>query len=254
MSLRKRELPERIAQLLRSLAAPAADGEAIDRVPENYALPAHAFGAIHASVDLSGTASAALLPAELRATTRSRRCDLLGLAWVLRALAPDGRAAVLVPASVLKEATQGHLHIRRHLVEEGRLQGVIRLAAGCCQPRVPAAILLLGPAADGDVWFCDISDVSMLLPAPDGAESECLARWREHAGTERQRSRAEASFLVPRAEIAAAGFDLSVARYRASEAAAAAVARRPQEILAELAGLEAEIFQELRELVGMLKS
>jgi len=253
MSLRKREPPERIAQLLCSLAAPV-DGDAVDRVPENYALPPDALDAIHASVDLSGTVSAASLPAELRATTRSRRCDLLGLAWVLNALAPDGRAAVLVPASVLTEATQGHLHIRRLLVEDGRLQGVIGLAAGCYQPRAPAAILLLGPAAAGDVWFCEVSDADMLLPAPDGAESECLARWRERGGAERQRTRAEASFLVPRAEIAAAGFDLSVARYRAPETAAAAVVRRPQEILAELAGLEAEIFQGLRELVGMLKS
>lgn len=254
MSGRKRELPEPIAGLLRSLASPAAYGESIDRVPASFALPAEAVGAIHASADLPGTVSASSLPAELRALTRSRRCDLLGIAWTLLALAPPGRAALLVPERFLAEATQGHLQLRRALVEQGRLLGVIHLAAGCYKARSGAAIILLGPAETDDVWFCDASDAGMLQPAPDGAEPECLARWRERSGAERERPRADASFLVPRAEIAAAQFDLSAARYRITAAAAAAPIRRPQELLAELAGLEAEIFQGLRELVGMLKS
>jgi len=159
-----------------------------------------------------------------------------------------------VPSSFLTETTQGHLQLRRTLVEEGRLHGVIELAAGCYKPRSAAVILLLGPAESGDVWFCDVSDAGMLQPGPNGPEPECLVRWLARAATEQERSRAESSFLVPRAEIAAPRFDLSVAGYRGVETAAAAPIRRPQELLAELAGLEAEIFQGLRDLVGMLKA
>lgn len=252
MSGRKRDLSEPIAELLRSLAA--ADADAIDCVPADFALPPKAVATLYAVVESAGTAAVASLPAQLRALTKSRRCDLLAIAWTLIALAPGGRAALLLPAGVLTDVTQGHLRLRRLLVEEGRLQGVIGLAPGCYKPRSAAAIALIGPATTDEVWFCEVSNASMLLSAPDGAQAECLVRWRERSGGERDRSRAEASFLVPRAEIAAAGFDLAVARYRAPEAPAAAVVRHPQEILAELAGLEAEIFQDLRALVGMLKS
>lgn len=253
MSGRKRASVDRTAGLLHGLAAPTPDEEALDHVPSDFALPAKSVEAIHAVLAFSGTVAAALVPAELRALTRSRRCELVGLAWVLLALTPEGRAAVIVPESVLTEATQGHLQLRRTLVEQGRLHGVIGLAAGCCS-RSRAAIVLLGPADTGDVWFCSVADPSELEPAPGAFEPECVVRWRARASGEGERTRAQASFLVPRAEIAAAQFDLAIARYRMPESAASPPIQRPQEILAELAGLEAEIFQSLRDLVGMLKS
>lgn len=253
MSGRTRELPERIAGLLRSLALPP-DAGAIDAVPAGFALPRQPVGAIHAAVDSSGTVAASLVPAELRAFTRSRRRDLLGLAWVLAALAPEGRAAVIVPESFVIEATQGHLQLRRTLIEQGRLLGVIRLAAGCYKSRSGAVILLLGPAETGSVWFCDVPQAGALKPELGASEPQCVLRWRERIGSEAERSRADSSFLVPRAEIVAAQFDLSITRYRAADSAAAVPLRHPQEILAELAGLEAEIFQNLRDLVGMLKT
>jgi type I restriction enzyme M protein len=69
---------------------------------------------------------------------------------------------------------------------------------------------------------------------------------------ERERARSAQSFCVSRAEIAAQAYDLSVRRYR-SMLPTQNERRRPHEILAELAGLEAEIFQGMKDLVGMLK-
>lgn len=63
---------------------------------------------------------------------------------------------------------------------------------------------------------------------PDAAR-----RWSERAGTERERARTEQSFCVARAEIAAAGYDLSLNRYK-EVVHEAAEHRAPKEIIAEL--------------------
>jgi type I restriction enzyme M protein len=85
---------------------------------------------------------------------------------------------------------------------------------------------------------------------------DVLARWAKRnevgEGTERQRSRTEQSFCVPKADIAANGYDLSINRYK--EVVHAQVQHRaPSEILAELAKLEDEIASGMKALEGMLK-
>ena len=71
-------------------------------------------------------------------------------------------------------------------------------------------------------------------------------------GGEFARKRTEQSFLVPKADIAAQGYDLSLNRYK--EVVHEEVAHRPpSEILASLGKLEAEIQQGMKELEGMLR-
>ena len=80
---------------------------------------------------------------------------------------------------------------------------------------------------------------------------DVLARWRLRDGAERQRARTDQSFCVPQAEIAGNSFDLSINRY--TEVVHDAVAHRPpQDILARLAELEAEIQTGMKKLEGML--
>ncbi len=68
---------------------------------------------------------------------------------------------------------------------------------------------------------------------------------------ERERPRTAQSFCVPKADIAAQGYDLSLNRYK--EVVHEAVEHRPpKEILAELAKLEEEIQRGLKKLEGML--
>ena len=79
-----------------------------------------------------------------------------------------------------------------------------------------------------------------------------LARWAERAGGERARPRTAQSFCVPKADIAAHGYDLSLNRYK--EVVHEVVEyRAPREIFAELAKLEEEIQRGMKELEGMLK-
>jgi len=80
---------------------------------------------------------------------------------------------------------------------------------------------------------------------------DVLARWAERNGAERERPRTAQSFCVPKADIAAQGYDLSLNRYK--EVVHEAVEHRPpKEILADLAKLEEEIQRGMKELEGML--
>jgi len=81
---------------------------------------------------------------------------------------------------------------------------------------------------------------------------DVLARWQERNNNELKRARTEQSFCVPKADIAAQGYDLSLNRYK--EVVHEEVEHRPpKEILESLAKLEAEIDKGMKELEGMLK-
>jgi type I restriction enzyme M protein len=81
---------------------------------------------------------------------------------------------------------------------------------------------------------------------------DVLARWNARESTELDRARTEQSFCVPKADIAAQGYDLSINRYK--EVVHEAVEHLPPlEIIAELKAIEAEIQAGMKELEGMLK-
>jgi type I restriction enzyme M protein len=91
--------------------------------------------------------------------------------------------------------------------------------------------------------------------------SDILSRWNSlktvrpepvEGQSELTRPRTAQSFCVPKADIAANGYDLSINRYK--EVVHAQVQHRPpSEILVELAKLEDEIAAGMKALEGMLK-
>src|SRR5262249_20159039 len=98
----------------------------------------------------------------------------------------------------------------------------------------------LGPAA----VLVEADRVKNSLP-------DVLVRWGLRNGTERERARTERSFCVPKEEVAAQGYDLSLNRYK--EVVHDEVEHRPPaEILEELERIEAEIQQGFSELKGVL--
>jgi type I restriction enzyme M protein len=155
---------------------------------------------------------------------------------------------------------------------------------------VSTAILLFTKTNSGgtdNVWFYDVDADGMSLddkrtellareklgPVPmvtliadDHAKNnlpDILTRWRTlHPALNSQpstlnspgakRPRTAQSFCVPKADLAAQGYDLSLNRYK--EVVHKEVAHRaPGAILKALASLEAEIQQGMKQLEGMLK-
>lgn len=77
-----------------------------------------------------------------------------------------------------------------------------------------------------------------------------LARWQS-LGAEKDRARTEQSFLVPKADIVAQGYDLSLNRYK--EIVHDEIEHRePLAIIADIEMLEDEIAKGLAELKAML--
>jgi len=166
-------------------------------------------------------------------------------------------------------------------VEDHKLDGVVSLPAGAFKPYagVSTAILLFTKTNSGgteQVWFYDMQadgwslddkrqpllDEAKLGPTPVQSLTEtehlrnnlpdALARWAQRDGAEQSRPRTAQSFCVPKADIAAQGYDLSLNRYK--EVVHEAVAHEtPLAILAKLRTLEAEIQAGTNELEGMLR-
>ena len=80
---------------------------------------------------------------------------------------------------------------------------------------------------------------------------DVLERWGQRSGTERDRHRTAQSFCVPKADIEANGYDLSINRYK-EVVHEVVLHRAPGEILAELRALEDEIARGMGMLEGML--
>ena len=211
------------------------------------------------------------------------------MALFLKLLKPGGRAAVIVPDGVLFGSSTAHKAIRKMLVEDHQLDGIVKLPSGVFRPYagVSTAIVLFTKTNSGgtdQVWFYDcqadgfsLDDkrtpccrrrswasipaaerarvfVNLALTEEEHAKNnlpDIAARWRSAAGSERKRARTEQSFCVPKAEIAAAGYDLSINRYK-EVVHEAAEHRPPKEIIAELKALEKEIAEGLDELEAML--
>ena len=222
---------------------------------------------------------------DLKRFMRTTRSELLLLARTLQLLHVGGRAAVIVPERLLSDATKSHERLRSLLVESHRVKAVIALPPALFTSQADAQAILIFERTDRGgtehVWFYDLVADGLSL---DEARTPLLAEEQlgpqprvplspeEHGrnnlpdlvtrfGTihgaagmtsELERERSAQSFCVPRSEIGAQGYDLSIRRYQVL-APARIEARRPHEILAELAGLEAEIFQGMKDLVGMLK-
>ncbi len=227
------------------------------------------------SLDYDATAK------DLQQIVKTKKTELLFLALFLRLLKTGGRAAVVVPDGVLFGSSKAHQELRRLLVEDHKLEGVLKLPSGVFRPYagVSTAILLFtktGVGGTDHVWFYDMQadgyslddkrnallpeDKLGVLPQSPLADDEraknnlpdALSRWLRRDEGERNNPRTAQSFTVPKAEIAATGtYDLSLNRYKLVEHAEQ-THDSPAVIITELRQLESEISEGLSKLEAML--
>ena len=252
-----------------------------DSLSEDHAGEEEKYTLVLANPPFAGSLDYENTARDLLSIVRTKKTELLFLALFLRLLKPGGRAAVIVPDGVLFGSSKAHKELRRMLVQDHKLDAVVKLPGGVFRPYagVSTAILLFTKTNSGGtdhVWFYDVEADGWSLddkrtplladdklgPVPrsnltadEHAKNnlpDVLVRWVRRDGTERERARTAQSFCVPKADIVAQGYDLSLNRYK--EVVHEAVEHRaPKEILAELAKLEEEIQQGMKELEGMLR-
>lgn len=269
--------------LLHGVENPAVEYR--DSLSETHAQDAGAYSLILANPPFAGSLDHENTAKDLLSIVKTKKTELLFLALFLRLLKTGGRAAVIVPDGVLFGGSKAHKELRRKLVDEQKLDAVVSLPGGVFKPYagVSTAILLFTKTMSGGtdhVWFYDVradgwslddkrqpllSEEKLGLQRLVGGRSQLsesehaknnlpdvLARWRERDGSERSRPRTAQSFCVPRAEIEANGYDLSLNRYQ--QVVHEEVAhRKPAEIIGELRRLEAEIAQGTQALEELLQ-
>ena len=252
-----------------------------DSLAQDHADDQEAYTLVLANPPFAGSLDYENTAKDLLQIVKTKKTELLFLALVLRLLKTGGRAAVIVPDGVLFGSSAAHKELRRTLVEDQKLDAVISLPGGVFKPYagVSTAVLLFTKTNSGGtdhVWFYDVVADGWSLddkrtpllgedklgPTPRTALTndeharnnlpDVLARWQQREGKERKRPRTAQSFCVPKGDIVAQGYDLSLNRHK--EVVHEEVAHRPPpEILAELSRIETTIQQGMKELEGMLK-
>ena len=164
------------------------------------------------------------------ATTKT---ELLFVENIYRLLKKGGTACVIVPQGVLFGSGNAFQNLRQLLVERCELKAVITMPSGVFKPYagVSTAILLFtkvwGPKdkvtqpATENVWFYEMTADGYGLDdkrqkdqkSPFGDLQDIVAKYQtRNAVTDIDRT--AKCFMVPRTEIEAEGFDLSLSRYK----------------------------------------
>ncbi len=244
--------------LLHGIEAP--DIRYRDSLSEEASADAARYTLILANPPFAGSLDYETTAKDLQRVVRTRKTELLFVALFLKLLRAGGRAAVIVPDGVLFGSSKAHRDLRRSLVEEQKLDAVVKLPSGVFRPYagVSTAILFFTKTDSGgtdQVWFYDVQADGFSLddkrnPIDANDLPDVLARWQNLA-EEGSRTRTDQSFLVPKADIVAQGYDLSLNRYK--EIVHDDVEHRPPlEIIADIEKLEDEIARGLEELKAML--
>ncbi|MFC7374539.1 N-6 DNA methylase [Brachybacterium sp. GCM10030268] len=231
-----------------------------DSLSEGASADAEKYSLILANPPFAGSLDDKSTSKDLQRTVKTKKTELLFVALFLKLLKPGGRAAVIVPDGVLFGSSKAHRTLRKILVEDQKLDAVVKLPSGVFKPYagVSTAILFFTKTNSGgteDVWFYDVQADGFSLddkrsPSEANDLPDVLARW-QNLEAETSRVRTDRSFLVPKADIAAQGYDLSLNRYKEIEYDEVEH-RSPLDIIADIEQLESEIAEGLDELKAML--
>jgi len=193
---------------------------------------------------------------ELRLKTT--KTELLFVNRIINLLRVGGRAGVIVPDGVLFGSSNAHKDLRRMLVEECELMGIVKLPAGVFKPYagVSTAVLIFAKGGRTEhVWYYDIKADGWSLDdkrekVPENDIPDVIARWKARDAA-KDNDRTAKAFFVPVEEIRANGYDLSMNRYR--EVPYEVIQNTPPLVLLQkLRATEAEIGKDLDELEALL--
>jgi type I restriction enzyme M protein len=130
---------------------------------------------------------------------KCKKTEILFLYLFLRLLENGGRAAVIVPDGVLFGSSNAHVDIRKKIIEENRLDGVVSMPSGVFRPYagVSTAVLLFTKGGTTEkIWFYDMEHDGYSLDdkRQKVAESDIpdlLDCWSHRQDTKFQQNRAQ---------------------------------------------------------------
>ncbi len=235
--------------------------EARDSLSEDHASVNEAFTMILANPPFKGSVEKSMIAKDLTKIVSTTKTELLFGALFLRLLKKGGRGAVIVPDGVLFGSSTAHKALRKELVENHKLDGVISMPSGVFKPYagVSTAVLMFTKTGAGGtdfVWFYDMEADGLSLddkrqPVEQNDIPDLIKRWKvRDPAIDTHRS--SKTFFVAKDAIASNSYDLSINRYKEVEYEETAY-EPPKEILKKLRSLEAEIQTDLDALEKLLK-
>ena len=228
--------------------------------PEHYPeLCSDAFDVMLANPPFKGSLDFEDVPNSLLGKVKTKKTELLFLVLILRMLKLGGRSATIVPDGVLFGSSKAHVALRKSLVDDNQLEGVISLPSGVFKPYagVSTAILIFTKGGKTDqVFFYDVqADGFSLDDKRDRIEEndlpDLLEQWKKR-NQGKFTDRTAKAFFVSVGDIQANKYDLSINRYKEIQYEEVQY-DPPRVILARLRDLENEIQSDLSELEGMLE-
>jgi len=198
---------------------------------------------------------------DLLKVTKTKKTELLFHSLFLRILKTGGRCASIVPDGVLFGSSKAHKDIRKEIIEKHKLEAIISMPSGVFKPYagVSTAIIIFtktGAGGTDNVWFYDMKADGYSLddkrnPIAENDIPDIINRFN-NLDKESDRKRTEQSFLVPKAEIVANDYDLSINKYEEIEYEET-IYKSPNEILAEIMVIENDITKGFISLKEMIK-
>lgn len=227
--------------------------ESCDSLSQNRSEISESFTLILANPPFKGSVEKSTIAKDLTKIVSTTKTELLFLALFLRLLKVGGRAAVIVPDGVLFGSQKAYQTIRKTIVEDHKLEGLIAMPSGVFKPYagVSTAVLIFTKTNAGgtdNVWFYQMEADGLSLddkrqPVEENDIPDILQRW-QNRDTEKDCDRTDKAFFVPKDEIKENNYDLSINRYQEIEYEAVEY-EPPKVILRKLQDLETEIQQDL---------
>jgi len=231
------------------------------------------FDVILANPPFKGSLDEANTNPDVLGIVKTKKTELLFVAHILRALKLGGRAAVIVPDGVLFGSSKAHQQLRKELLVDNQLEGIISLPSGVFKPYagVSTAILMFTKGGSTErVWFYDLQADGYSLDDKrtplkgEGSNDlpDAISKWKQcrelvlaNAGSDEIEKhfgdKTKKAFVVDASLIADNKYDLSINRYK-EVVYAEEQYEDPKVILKKLQALETEIMADLDELEGML--
>ncbi len=187
-------------------------------------------------------------------TIKSKKTELLFLELMYNSLTNGGRCAVIVPDGVLFGNSKAHKLIRKLLLEDCRLDAIIKMPSGVFKPYagVSTAVLFFTKGEPTKkVWFYDMQNDGFSLDDKrtkiEGSNLPDIIERFKKRKEESNEDRKKKHFFVPIEEIKENDYDLSISKYKEIEYEEK-VYEKPEIIKKKTLKIEEEIVKGLKEL------
>jgi len=191
---------------------------------------------------------------------KTTKTELLFVNRLINSLKIGGRASVIVPDGVLFGSSTAHRSLRKMLIEDCDLQGVVSMPSGVFKPYagVSTAILVFVKGGTTErVWFYDMqADGYSLDDKRDRIDKndlpDIVKEWKARNKNPNDDRKAK-HFFVPVQEIIDNKYDLSINRYKEIEYTPPKY-DKPEVILDKIEKLEGGIFEKIVKLKELGKN